>query len=306
MSKIHLSPSDTIERCPHDKEHPYTMISNNLIRDNSISPQCRWLISYFLSNKSGWVINVSQVINHLKDFMGRDSVYNLFNEALEAGYLRKEIIKKGNLKQNVKYYVVEFPELKKCFRHPESRDTETRDTENQHYKNKPSIRKNITTTTIPAMPVVVPLVKEEENEETLQKKLLLQPYEFSKTVFNELMNLSLDQIEKGIKAYDQQAKTKKMSKGALITAIREGWKPNKNQKQIDTEKQLEKEDILRINKSKCISLVRENELKFTDEYKMVINEYYIAIKVGKDYNHISYLDPECIEIIEQFIKNYLN
>lgn len=124
----------TIQRCPHDQENPYTMVRNELIRDASISPECRWLIIYLLSNKPGWKINIQQLINHLKGHVGRDNVYALVNEALESGYMKREVSKKGNLKQQTKYFVSETPKFKKFFRHPESQDTELRDTENQGYK----------------------------------------------------------------------------------------------------------------------------------------------------------------------------
>lgn len=125
----------SIERCPHDKENPYTMVHNGLIRDASISPECRWLIIYLLSNDGKWKINIQQLINHLKGMAGRDKVYSIINEAINAGYMKREISKKGNLKQAIKYYVSERPNLKKCFRRPCFQDPESRDTENPHIKN---------------------------------------------------------------------------------------------------------------------------------------------------------------------------
>ena len=108
----------TIERCPHDKENPYSMISNALIRDESISPNCRWLLIYLLSNKDGWRINFSQIRNHLKKFMGRDSARAILDEAIEAGYIKREDeiekISHGGALRRCKYILSESPKFKEC------------------------------------------------------------------------------------------------------------------------------------------------------------------------------------------------
>lgn len=117
----------TIQRCPHDLENPYTMVLNSLARDETISPNCRWLIWYLLTNKEGWKIKVSQIYAHVKNFIGRDKVYKLFDEAIEAGYMKKEekkVPRKGGgaLNQTI-YYVSERPKFKKFYRLPENQDT---------------------------------------------------------------------------------------------------------------------------------------------------------------------------------------
>lgn len=131
----------TIQRCPHDSENPYTMILNALIRDASISPNCRWLIIYLLSNKEGWVINVKQIAQHVKGHIGRECVYKLINEAIEAGYMKREIIKVGNLNQTIKYFVSEIPKFKKSFRHPDFQDAEAQGPENTHIKKEHNLKK---------------------------------------------------------------------------------------------------------------------------------------------------------------------
>lgn len=136
----------TIERCPHDAENPYTMVRNELIRDNSISPQCRWLIIYLLSNKEGWKINVRQLVNHLKEHMGRTQVYKLFEEAIEAGYMKREAIfsktkNGGNIKSGFKYFVSETPKFKESLRHSKNRYTGDRQAVKPDYKNKQDSKK---------------------------------------------------------------------------------------------------------------------------------------------------------------------
>ncbi|MFZ1075301.1 MAG: hypothetical protein WAN50_02930, partial [Minisyncoccia bacterium] len=108
-----------IERCPHDSVNPYAQINRNLIRDKSISPNCRWLIIFLLSNKDDWKINTAYVAEHVKEFIGRDCVLKLFNEAIKAGYMERQEILNGNLKNGYRYFLSESPKFKKCFRQPE-------------------------------------------------------------------------------------------------------------------------------------------------------------------------------------------
>lgn len=126
----------TIQRCPHDKENPYAQINRDLIRDESLSPECRWMLIYLLSMKDGWVISPKQIVNHLKGKMGRDRVYRMINEGIEAGYILKEISIIGNLRQTVTYFVSETPKFKKILRHPEPQDTEAWDAECKDYKKE--------------------------------------------------------------------------------------------------------------------------------------------------------------------------
>lgn len=126
----------TIERCPHDSENPYTMVLNELIRSIKISPTCIALIILLLSNKQGWKIKISQIIEHYKTHMGRDKVYKLIDEAINAGFIKRETyLDKGKLRY--KYFVSEKPKFNptdsfKQF--PENQDTEIQYTENTDSK----------------------------------------------------------------------------------------------------------------------------------------------------------------------------
>ena len=124
-----------IQRCPHDAENPYTMIKNDLLRDTTLSDGCLRLICYLLSNKNDWKITISQIVNHMKNIMGRTKVYDLVNEAIAAGYMKRETTLSKNLKSNVKYFVSETPKFNQTLvtsRYPDSRYTELRRTENHH------------------------------------------------------------------------------------------------------------------------------------------------------------------------------
>lgn len=95
MSKFNVNVNqedefDSIHLDETDEVFKYTMIPNDLIRDQSISPNCRWLIMFLLSNKTNSNIKISQVIEHTKGFFGQDKVRKLMNEAKKYGYNFKE------------------------------------------------------------------------------------------------------------------------------------------------------------------------------------------------------------------------
>lgn len=108
-----FDPESTIERCPHDAEHPYTMVSNSLIRDKEISPACRWLVIYLLSSIDRWKIKVAFVAAHVGEFMCKEIVYKLFDEAMEAGYLKRDEYVDAGLKR-YRYILSETKKFKKC------------------------------------------------------------------------------------------------------------------------------------------------------------------------------------------------
>ncbi len=163
---------DTIHRCPHDEENPYAQISNALIRDNSISPNCRWMLIYFLSMKDKWKINMKQLVNYLKPHIGRDLVYDLINEAIEAGYMKREILTNGNLKSRSIYFMSESPKFKKCFRHPEMQYPENQDAKErtcvkkEHKKNKQKNPEPQETEEMPEVEIPPEPVKPPEKEES--------------------------------------------------------------------------------------------------------------------------------------------
>lgn len=113
----------SIHRSSHDRENPYTMILNDLTRDHNISPECRWLVTYLLTNVDKWTIRQKDIAKHVNNFWGRDKVAKVFDEALESGYMMREEYTENNLKR-YKYYVAERPIFKKSFRYTDFQETE--------------------------------------------------------------------------------------------------------------------------------------------------------------------------------------
>ncbi len=114
---------ETIEKCPYDPEHPYTMIRNDLIRDNSISPDCRMMLIMLLSNVKNWRINIKGIQTQIGNHWGKEKILKLVKEAIEAGYMIRYTITDKNLIR-YKYRVSETTKFKNINRNTENPDIE--------------------------------------------------------------------------------------------------------------------------------------------------------------------------------------
>ncbi len=125
---------DEIHIDNEDPSFQYTVVPNALIRDTTISPNCRWLIIFLLSNKPGWIIKTLQLWQHVKGFIGRDGIRKVLNEAIDAGYVQREIILKKLPKGSVrgyKYTVASSPKFKNGLRKTGFQYTEHQCTDGQ-------------------------------------------------------------------------------------------------------------------------------------------------------------------------------
>lgn len=102
--------SSTFERCPHDKENPYVMINRDLTRNADISFQARGFLFYLLSNKEGWVINRSYIIQTQK--IGKDKLKSLVDELILEGHISHERFNDAKGHRRSKYLVSEYPRYK--------------------------------------------------------------------------------------------------------------------------------------------------------------------------------------------------
>lgn len=135
--------SDFIERCPHDFENPYAQISRALIRDNSLSPECRGVLIFLLANDGKFKIKLKYLLKQFEGHFGRDYFYtNVIGKLLASGYMKREEVRVGNLKRFV-YYVSETPKFKKCFRHPDLQDTGAQDPAEPHSKERKDISTDV-------------------------------------------------------------------------------------------------------------------------------------------------------------------
>lgn len=143
------SQKHTIKRWAHDQKNPYVQIHNELPRNEKIPPEARLLLIYLLTNKDGWEIRVSQLINHFKPFWGRDKVYKIINQCIEHGYMQRDVLREDGRHVGVNYYVAEYPAFKEFIPLPENPNAVEPDRVNTYYKKEQKSKKeqDIKTTT---------------------------------------------------------------------------------------------------------------------------------------------------------------
>ena len=91
-------------------KNSYTRISNDLIIDRSISIECRWLIIFCLSKGKEYEINPSNI--RQSQAIGKNRLYKLINEAINAGYFRREeCLNEQGLKRSRTRIAIERQEL---------------------------------------------------------------------------------------------------------------------------------------------------------------------------------------------------
>ncbi len=316
-----LEKESTFKRSLHDKQNPYVQISRSMLHDRNLSLKSKGLLCYLLSLPDNWKIYHSQLMSALN--CGEYSLSSAIDELLEKGYAKRERVRLKNGIYTPYHYEISESKifLPNVFSQPGFPSPGNPDLINKDILKKEEI------TIEPAAPVVVLSSKkkkthsdavlpenfekfnalnEEVNEEYQCKQLALNLCDLSPKVYAEFMKLSLQQIESGIKAFEQQNKTKQLSKGALITAIREGWKPNISIKEQEQEQKKKTIDVSVANKNKIIKIIKENEHKFTDEHFISIHDHYIGIKYGKSYTPIAFSSENCVQNTKDFIINFLN
>jgi hypothetical protein len=105
-----MSNEPTFHRCPHDKEHPFSMISNELIRNKILSPQARWLLIYLLSNREGFALTMQKIQDTQN--IGRHALRTIYKECEKAGYIKRIVIKGENNLLKTVFHFSETPKFK--------------------------------------------------------------------------------------------------------------------------------------------------------------------------------------------------
>ena len=96
-----------IIRAIHDKDHPYTVISNALVNDPSLSLNALAVMTYLISKPHDWRVRADDIQRRFQ--ISRGKVYNIRDELMERGYLSREIIRQGGRVKECRYTVMEHP-----------------------------------------------------------------------------------------------------------------------------------------------------------------------------------------------------
>lgn len=129
-----------IERCPHDRENPYVMISREMAQDKSISPKAKGVLLYLLSLPKDWKIYHSQLQEGLG--VGEEYLNSSLEELISSGYAERTRKRVKGIYQPYHYKIREF---KKClpnrenqpgFSSPENPVLQSKDGESKDIQKK--------------------------------------------------------------------------------------------------------------------------------------------------------------------------
>jgi hypothetical protein len=125
-------------RCPHDSDHPFTIITNSLLRDATLSFEALGLLCYLLSHSSSWKTRRS-VISKERE-IGKDKLKRLFDELITKGYMKMVWSNSENGYREVSYWFSEKPKFKNCLPHADFPPTDFPPVDNPHTKERTNIR----------------------------------------------------------------------------------------------------------------------------------------------------------------------
>lgn len=112
----------------------YTAIPNEILNNQNLSIEARWMLCYLLTKPDNWVVRVTDI--QAAGGLGRNKTYEHLKELCEAGYVvKQEIRNKEGIYSGVEYLVRDVPETTSDMSlspRPCLRDAGIRDTANQH------------------------------------------------------------------------------------------------------------------------------------------------------------------------------
>lgn len=79
--------AETINRAIHDKNNPYTRVTNRLARDTRLSYEARGLMLYLLSHNNSWKIRIADIMK--QGGIGRDKARAILRELATFGYITR-------------------------------------------------------------------------------------------------------------------------------------------------------------------------------------------------------------------------
>lgn len=106
----------TILRVSHDKEHPYVMVSRELIDDHGLTFQEKGLLIYLLSKPDDWRVLPEQLAN--ENGISKASMYRLLNRLISSKYVYRDLQRyqeKGRWKSLSIYVVFEDKQARRDF-----------------------------------------------------------------------------------------------------------------------------------------------------------------------------------------------
>ncbi len=107
-----------IERCPHDRVNPYSMINRGVLQNKNLSFEERGFLAFLLSLPDKWIISRTHICK--TQGLGKNKFYKLMNRLKEVGHADLQVIKDDTHKnlRRTRWFISEEAKFKKCFARP--------------------------------------------------------------------------------------------------------------------------------------------------------------------------------------------
>lgn len=273
----------TIQRCPHDKRHPYAIISKEVIFDIKLKPRARLLLITLLSLPDDWKLYPKEIAKRIG--YNISTVYECLQELQAHGYCRVEKKKNERGHQATsEYYIAETP----------------------LYARKTLVGKNLVRKKSAILSKETSRTKKEEQQRAAPPKPPASVIVFSKKIEDKLQQYNVTQAERRRWRYSEaEVETaltvmeSQESDNPLRTfraALKRGWTvnpPKQKKGQLDPEKWAKMQNQTLKEKHRIV--VQDNVLQFTGIETVGIKTYFKRKEINLNKTP---LDEKLCEIID--------
>jgi predicted transcriptional regulator len=85
----------------------FTIVSNEIFTRSDLSAKAKYTLLYLLSKPSHWKVQAEDVARTVKE--SKSTIYNAFNELIEAGYMKRVEIRENGKIKGYETYVSDIP-----------------------------------------------------------------------------------------------------------------------------------------------------------------------------------------------------
>lgn len=280
-----------ISRDIHDKEHPFVMISREMLLDTSISPKAKGVLVFILAQKDNWKIYHSQLCHALN--IGKDYLDSAIRELINAGYCSRQRVQLKGQYQPYHYRFSEYKKFKEKIPKRKNRSGKTA-AEKPPVTILPSLTEKAyeeTTTTKQQEPVVV---SSDQSKEIIH---LIRKSGLNPTCFDTVINLN-PSIDTLTTALECLRKSKAINReGFLIDALRNQWKASKSINELESEALSALSDKIEARRTLAMQLNRN-----VPSVPFTIRENRIEIMIDNRIASIGFADDDIDNYLKQFYR----
>lgn len=302
----------TIKRCPHDKENKYVVISQTLLKDETISFKAKGFLCYLLSFPDDWKVNPQYIAK--KFGINKCQVYAMIKELIEIGYCKRDLIK-GDDGRIIRweYEISETKRYKNLSTIqneplPKNPEVDNQETENVDITKYCSSLSTDIEKVMNSEDSFLPFSNPEDEAAKLQ---LLKPYPLDPSIISKILEYPLERIRTSLRAYEQwiekRGKPPTSIVAPLMKSIINGWQPAITAEEIQEiqENDVRKyQDILNARRDEIRQMLTAAEGKLPFKFNFSAGENEVTLREDSRFTPISYAENDVIKIVQKHMNKY--